>query len=426
MVGVVDHRRNRGPRAVALGAVLVATAVGGAWRPVPVQAAALVPVADTLTVVHDRLATVPAPGVLGNDVGIGAGTTAILDTPPTHGIVNLAPNGGYTYRPTAGFVGTDRFWYHPSGLIVITTPVTITITNVAPNAANDAYSAVTGVTLAVAAPGVLANDTDGDGDSLTASLVDGSGNGSLTLNANGGFTFKSGGSFSGTRTFTYRAFDGIAWSAIATVSITVRSPAPTSTPTPTSTPAPTSTPTPTALPSIGPLPTTLPTPLPTGVPTATPFPTPSGGVTPTASARPSASAAASAAASPSSSGSPAPGGTSASPSAPPSGTGTTGTGGGPASGPDGPVPSGDSEPDGRFLVGRDGLGSIAIANLHVSGLGSLTEWAIPGLALAVPGLLVLFAIIAQTIGGILWLPVTRRWLGAFGIGRRRRRWPRPA
>ena len=65
-------------------------------------------------------------------------------------------------------------------------------------------------TLNVPAPGVLGDDTDADGDSLTATLVDGGGNGSLDLNSNGSFTFKSGGSFTGTRTFTYKASDGIA------------------------------------------------------------------------------------------------------------------------------------------------------------------------------------------------------------------------
>ena len=77
--------------------------------------------------------------------------------------------------------------------------------------------ATTGVTLTVPAPGVLANDTDADGDTLTASLVDGSGNGSITLGSNGRLVFTSGGSFTGARTLTYRVTDGLAWSATATV-----------------------------------------------------------------------------------------------------------------------------------------------------------------------------------------------------------------
>ena len=41
----------------------------------------------------------------------------------------------------------------------------------------------------MAAPGVLANDTDPDGDPLTAVLVTGPSHGTLTLNANGSFTY---------------------------------------------------------------------------------------------------------------------------------------------------------------------------------------------------------------------------------------------
>jgi hypothetical protein len=39
----------------------------------------------------------------------------------------------------------------------------------------------------------------------------------------------------------------------------------------------------------------------------------------------------------------------------------------------------------------------------------------------VPGILLLLAVLAQALMGILWLPVTRRWLG----GDRRRRHVQP-
>ena len=62
--------------------------------------------------------------------------------------------------------------------------------------------------LTVAAPGVLGNDADPDGNPLTATLVTGAGHGSLTLNANGSFTYTPAANFNGTDTFTYRASDG--------------------------------------------------------------------------------------------------------------------------------------------------------------------------------------------------------------------------
>jgi hypothetical protein len=53
-------------------------------------------------------------------------------------------------------------------------------------------------------------------------------------------------------------------------------------------------------------------------------------------------------------------------------------------------------------------------------LDGLLIWAVPSFALAVPGLLLLLAILAQVGGAAAWLPVVRRKLGAFGFrgGRR--------
>ena len=67
---------------------------------------------------------------------------------------------------------------------------------------------------------MLANDTDADGNSLTAVLVTPPANGSLTLNPNGSFTYTPTASFTGTDTFTYSAYDGTLNSNIATVTIT--------------------------------------------------------------------------------------------------------------------------------------------------------------------------------------------------------------
>jgi hypothetical protein len=67
--------------------------------------------------------------------------------------------------------------------------VNSTVTNRAPAAVDDAYSAAEDTALTVAAPGVLGNDTDPDGDSLSAVLGSGPAYGSLTLNPNGLFAY---------------------------------------------------------------------------------------------------------------------------------------------------------------------------------------------------------------------------------------------
>lgn len=94
----------------------------------------------------------------------------------------------------------------------------------APVAMNDGYSTPAGTTLVVAAPGVLANDTDADGDRLTAGMPSDPGSGSLVLNSTGGFTYTPKAGFTGTDSFTYMVH-GDAGGAMpsATVVITVGS-----------------------------------------------------------------------------------------------------------------------------------------------------------------------------------------------------------
>lgn len=98
-------------------------------------------------------------------------------------------------------------------------------TNGSPVATDDTFSVNQDAVLTIAAPGVLANDTDPDGNSLTASLVAQPGHGTVTLASNGSFSYTPTTGFSGADSFTYRASDGSASSNTATVSITVNAPA---------------------------------------------------------------------------------------------------------------------------------------------------------------------------------------------------------
>jgi VCBS repeat-containing protein len=96
-----------------------------------------------------------------------------------------------------------------------------TVTNQAPAAVGDAYSTAEDTARTVAAPGVLGDDSDPDGDPLTAVLVAGPSHGTLTLNANGSFTYTPAANFNGSDSFTYRANDGTLTSNLATVTLTV-------------------------------------------------------------------------------------------------------------------------------------------------------------------------------------------------------------
>jgi hypothetical protein len=60
-----------------------------------------------------------------------------------------------------------------------------------------------------------------------------------------------------------------------------------------------------------------------------------------------------------------------------------------------------------------GVGGIAFGSLGL--LGMAFNWLVPGVAMTVPGLLLLLAILAQALGGLAWLPTVRRRLGDFGL-----------
>lgn len=57
----------------------------------------------------------PSAGVLINDEEAGRpGLSAVLDNPPRHGKVDLAPAGGFRYAPNQGYAGQDAFRYRAS------------------------------------------------------------------------------------------------------------------------------------------------------------------------------------------------------------------------------------------------------------------------------------------------------------------------
>lgn len=90
-----------------------------------------------------------------------------------------------------------------------------------PVANDDAFSTPEDNELVVAGPGVLANDTDGDGDPLTASVTTPPVNGTVMMTPDGGFTYTPTPDFHGTDSFTYRAADGTGSSSVAAVSVMV-------------------------------------------------------------------------------------------------------------------------------------------------------------------------------------------------------------
>ncbi|MEA2422358.1 MAG: large repetitive protein, partial [Thermoleophilaceae bacterium] len=111
-------------------------------------------------------------------------------------------------RPVGGGPDSGSFEFGSSG-------------NQAPVANDDTGSTSEDTQLNVSAPGVLTNDTDQNGDTLTATMVTGPSHGNLTFNSNGSYSYTPAANYNGPDSFTYKANDGAADSNIATVNITV-------------------------------------------------------------------------------------------------------------------------------------------------------------------------------------------------------------
>jgi hypothetical protein len=119
---------------------------------------------------------------------------------------------------TAAYAGNATY----SGSTSPAISYTVNESNTPPEVGLDNFFGSEDATLNQPAPGVLANDSDADGDALTAQLIGPPAtSGEVVLNSNGSFTYTPDSDFNGSDQFSYRASDGEANSAIATVTVTV-------------------------------------------------------------------------------------------------------------------------------------------------------------------------------------------------------------
>ncbi|TAG43657.1 MAG: tandem-95 repeat protein [Oscillatoriales cyanobacterium] len=176
------------------------------------------------TVRRSPMTTLTSSGTLFNDFDpdIFDTLTAAVVTQPTKGKLVLNPKGDFIYTPSPGFVGVDTFIYSASdGAATIPATVNINVTNSVPIAQPDTYSTSAGKALSEILPGVLANDSDADLDTLTAALAANPTKGSIALSKDGSFTYTAKAGFTGTDTFSYTVSDGIVSSPPATVTVNV-------------------------------------------------------------------------------------------------------------------------------------------------------------------------------------------------------------
>jgi len=205
----------------AFGVICLISQAGASGNP-PVATA------DSYSVGEDNTLNVAASGVLGNDTDDESDPlTAIKVSDPANGVLTLNANGSFGYTPNGNFNGSDSFTYKAndgtSDSNVATVTIAVNSVNDAPVAAADGpYPTDEDTELTISpAGGVLGNDWDTESDPLQAYVFADPASGIVILNTDGSFTYTPNSNFSGSDTFSYRAWDGAAYSAPALVTINV-------------------------------------------------------------------------------------------------------------------------------------------------------------------------------------------------------------
>ncbi|PYG32607.1 beta strand repeat-containing protein [Pelagimonas varians] len=155
------------------------------------------------------------------------GVVAALITTSNGGTVNLLADGSFTYDPAEDYNGPDSFDYTlTDGDLTDTATATITINavNDAPEAADDAFvgdedTQISGNVLADNGNGED-SDVEGDALSVIAEVITTENGGTVSLLADGSFTYDPAENFNGLDSFNYTISDG-SLSDTGTVSIMV-------------------------------------------------------------------------------------------------------------------------------------------------------------------------------------------------------------
>jgi hypothetical protein len=167
-------------------------------------------------------------GVLGNDYDVdGDLLEVVLVQDVTHGHLGLDSEGNFVYMPGSDFFGFDTFTYYVYDGSESSSTVMVTIEvlpiNDAPVGVDDDYAIDEDTSLDLAAPGLLANDYDMDGDAITLVVITVPSHGSGSIGADGSFSYTPHPDWYGVDSMTYQVFDGVDYSGIVTVTITVNS-----------------------------------------------------------------------------------------------------------------------------------------------------------------------------------------------------------
>jgi VCBS repeat-containing protein len=141
---------------------------------------------------------------------------------PTHGTLNLQPDGTYLYTPAANYHGTDTFTYTVSdgngGVVTQSVTISVASVNDAPVAQN---ATVSGNEDTVITGQVTATDIEGDNLTFSVPASGRPAHGTVTMAADGSYSYVPNANYNGTDSFTYRVSDGNGGVTTATVTVNV-------------------------------------------------------------------------------------------------------------------------------------------------------------------------------------------------------------
>ncbi len=145
-----------------------------------------------------------------------------LKTAAAGGLVTVAADGKFVYRPTYNFVGPDTFTYEVEdgngGTANATMKITVIHVNTPPVAHNGIVEGKKNKDIA----GKLPKADDADGDTLTYKINTGAANGLVTVSTDGSFVYKPVHDFIGTDEFMYLVDDANGGKDTAIVRIKVK------------------------------------------------------------------------------------------------------------------------------------------------------------------------------------------------------------
>lgn len=180
---------------------------------------------DQFSVAEAGTLVVATPGVLGNDLDPEGDALTVFTYNNTgmQGSMAMFSNGRFNYTPPAGFTGIESFTYRmrdSANNQSATCEVQLHVVAVdrGPTARDDAWYLPVDGSLSVSDParGLLSNDSDPDGDAMTVISYTAPPEGSVSIFANGRFSYTAPPKQAGTFAGSYRMRSG-GKTALATI-----------------------------------------------------------------------------------------------------------------------------------------------------------------------------------------------------------------